>query len=164
MVRTTADEHRYSIDRRRCRRHFQRDRATLGEDDYPRSSVRAWDGEGFCTHEILKRLSIPATLEGGAVGCFWYRRASFWACGDHAGSPTTAAGSIDSSLSLPPRTAKGISGMSALCTVQSKSGLSTNGPHLAIHIEPVRATLDLRYDINMVVPTSSSIVLTACAP
>jgi hypothetical protein len=38
--RTTADEHRQRLDPRRCRRRLKPDRATQGEDNHPRSSVR----------------------------------------------------------------------------------------------------------------------------
>ena len=42
--RTTADEHRHRLDPRRCRRRLQPDRATPGEDDHSRSSVRTQRG------------------------------------------------------------------------------------------------------------------------
>jgi hypothetical protein len=59
-LQMTADEHRYRLDPRRCRRRLQPDRATQGEDGHPRSSVS--DTRPSMQHFHWKSSRTPVSL------------------------------------------------------------------------------------------------------
>jgi hypothetical protein len=72
--RTTADEHRYRLDPRRCRRRLKPDRATQGEDNHPRSSARTQGGRAVLSswldsdESVVWAESRPIGVAQGTAG------------------------------------------------------------------------------------------------